>query len=147
LAGRFEGDATEPGLILVDSSVWIDFLNSGRGRAGDELERLIRSGAELVLAGVIVTEVLQGLRRDVAEVTRLLARWPLIEPTGFDTYVFAASIFRHARARGVTLSTVDALLASLAIEYQASLFTLDKDFGGLAFSGLRLHEVGHDSRS
>jgi predicted nucleic acid-binding protein len=127
-------------LILVDSSVWIDFLNSRRGRAGNELERLIRSGAPLVLAGVIVTEVLQGLRRDLPEVARLLARWPLIEPTGFDTYVFAAGIFRDARARGLTLATVDALLASLAIEYQASLFTIDKDFERLALSGLRLHE-------
>ena len=131
-------------MTLVDSSVWIDFLNSNRGRGGDELERLIRSGAELVLAGVIVTEVLQGLRRDVGEVARLLARWPLIEAGGFDTYAVAASIFRQSRARGLTLSTVDALLASLAIEYQASLFTLDKDFEGLAFSGLRLHEPKRD---
>jgi predicted nucleic acid-binding protein len=144
LAGRFEGDATESRLILVDSSVWIDFLNSNRGRAGNELERLIRSGAELVLAGVIVTEVLQGLRREVGEVARLLARWPLIEAGGFDSYVVAASIFRRARARGVTLATVDALLASLAIEYQASLFTLDKDFGRLGFIGLRLHEFDHE---
>ena len=131
-------------MILVDSSVWIDFLNSNRGRAGNELERLIRSDAELVLAGVVVTEVLQGLRRDVQEIARLLARWPLIEPDGFDTYVFAAGIFRQARARGSTLATVDALLASLAIEYQASLFTLDKDFERLAFSGLQLHDFEHD---
>jgi predicted nucleic acid-binding protein len=126
-------------LILVDSTVWIDFLNSNRGRAGNELERLIRSNAPLVLAGVIVTEVLQGLKRDVAEVARLLAGWPLIEPGGYAAYVAAASIFRQARARGVTLSTVNAVLASLAIEYQAALFTLDKDFERLAFSGLRLH--------
>jgi len=131
-------------LILVDSSVWIDFLNSNRGRAGDELERLIRTGGPLVLAGVIVTEVLQGLKRDVAEVARLLAGWPLIEPSGFATYVAAAAIFRQARERGVTLSTLDALRAALAIEYQAALFTLDKDFGRLTFSGLRLHDPGHD---
>jgi predicted nucleic acid-binding protein len=140
LAGRFEGDATESRLILVDSSVWIDFLNSNRGRAGNELERLIRSGAELVLSGAIVTEVLQGLRREVDEVARLLARWPLIEAGEYDTYVFAASIFRQARSRRLTLSTVDALIASLATEYRASLFTLDKDFERLAFAGLRLHE-------
>jgi predicted nucleic acid-binding protein len=131
-------------LILVDSSVWIDFLNSNRGRAGNELERLIRSDAPLALAGVIVTEVLQGLRRDVAEVARLLEGWPLIEPGGFATYVVAASIFRQARARGLTLSTVDALLASLAIEYQAALFTVDQDFERLAFSGLQLHHPDQD---
>ncbi len=134
-------------MILVDSSVWIDFLNRNRGHAGDELERLIRSGAPLVLAGVIVVEVLQGLRRDVAEIARLLARWPLIEPGGFATYAAAAGIFRQARGRGLTLSTVDALLASLAIEYQAALFTLDQDFGRLAFPVLRLHHPGDNGRT
>jgi predicted nucleic acid-binding protein len=134
-------------LILVDSSVWIDFLNRNRGRAGDELEGLIRSGAPLVLAGVIVTEVLQGLRRDVAEIARLLAGWPLIEPGGFASYAAAASIFRQARERGLTLSTLDALLACLAIEYQAALFTLDKDFERLAFLGLRLHHSGDNGRT
>ncbi|MGH7812505.1 MAG: type II toxin-antitoxin system VapC family toxin [Candidatus Binataceae bacterium] len=128
----------------MDSSVWIDFLNSNRGRAGGELERLIRTGAPLVVAGVIVAEVLQGLKRDVAEITQLLSRWPLIEPGGFATYAAAAAIFRQARAHGVTLSTVDSLLAALAIEYQADLFTLDQDFERLAFSGLRLHRSGHN---
>jgi predicted nucleic acid-binding protein len=131
-------------LILVDTSVWVDFLNSHRGPGGDELERLIRTNAPLALAGVVVTEVLQGLKRDVQEVAQLLALWPLIEPAGLASYVAAASIFRQARGRGLTLSTVDALLATLAIEYQASLFTLDKDFERLAFTGLRLHRVGLD---
>ena len=128
-------------MILVDTSVWVDFLNSNRGSAGDELERLIGGNAPLVLAGVIVTEVLQGLKRDVAEVTRLLAGWPLIEPDGFATYAAAASIFREARRRGLTLSTVDALLAALAIEYNAALFTLDRDFERLAFTSLPLHRA------
>jgi predicted nucleic acid-binding protein len=77
----------------------------------------------------------------VAQVTRLLARWPLIEPDGFASYVAAARAFRQARGRGLTLSTVDALLAALAIEYQSALFTLDNDFGRLAFTGLLLHGV------
>ena len=126
-------------MILVDTSVWVDFLNSTHGPAGDELERLIGASAPLVLTGLVVTEVLQGLRRDVAAVTELLARWPLIEPGGFVTYVEAAVIFRQARGRGLTLSTVDALLAALALEYDAALFTLDQDFHRLAFTGLRLY--------
>ncbi len=126
-------------MILVDTSVWVDFLNSSRGPAGDELERLINSGAPLVLTGLVVAEVLQGLRRDVASVTKLLANWPLIEPAGFATCAEAAAIFRHARGRGLTLSTIDALLAALALEYNAALFTLDQDFARLAFTGLQMH--------
>jgi predicted nucleic acid-binding protein len=124
---------------LVDTSVWIDFFNSARGPGGDELERLIRANAPLVLTGQVVAEVLQGLKRDIDPVTALLMRWPLIEPGGFATYVAAARIFRQARERGVTLSTVDALLAALALEFDAALFTLDQDFRRLAFTGLRLH--------
>ncbi|MGH7812490.1 MAG: PIN domain-containing protein [Candidatus Binataceae bacterium] len=94
-----------------------------------------------------MTEALRGLERDVAEVAGMLSRWPLIEPGGFPAYVTAAAIFRKARERGITLSTVDAILAALAIEYQAALFTLDKDFERLAFSGLRLHYSGYNGQA
>lgn len=126
-------------MILVDTSVWVDFFNSPRGAAGDELESLIHANAPVVLAGVVVTEVLQGLRRDAEPVRRILARPPLLEPHGFATYEAAAGIFREAKARGVALSTIDALLAALALEHSATLFTLDQDFTRLGFIGLRLH--------
>jgi len=125
-------------LILVDTSVWVDFLNSARGPAGDELEQLINDNAPLVLTGLVVTEILQGLKRDVAP-TQFLLQWPLIEPDGFATYEMAAAVFRQARDRGVTPSTVDALLAAIALQYNTALFTLDRDFERLAFTGLRLH--------
>lgn len=126
-------------MILVDTSVWVDFLNSARSPAGDELERLIGLNAPVVLTGLILTEVLQGLKRDVEPVTQLLSRWPLIEPRGPATYEAAAAVFRQARSRGHTLSTVDAVLAVVALEWNASFFTLDQDFGRLAFTGLRLY--------
>jgi len=127
-------------LILVDTSVWVDFRNSARGPAGDELERLIRSNAPLVLTGSVVAEVLRGLKRDLAPVTTLLVQWPLVEPGGFATYETAAAIFRQARERGVTLSTADALIASVALEIgRRPRFTLDGDFERLSFTGLRLH--------
>lgn len=135
----FENLAERPVLILVDTSVWVDFVNSAHGPGGDELERLIRSNAPLVLTGVVVAEVVQGLRRDVDSVTELLRRWPLIEPGGFATYAAAARIFRQARERGVSISTVDALLAAITLEFSATLFTLDQDFRRLTFTPLRLH--------
>jgi len=82
---------------------------------------------------------LQGLKRDVQPVAQLLSQWPLIEARGFRTYETAAAIFRQARSRGLTLSTVDALLAALALEYGAALFSLDQGFDRLTFTGLRLH--------
>ncbi|MGA2075153.1 MAG: PIN domain nuclease [Terriglobia bacterium] len=126
-------------MILVDTSVWVDFLNSARSPAGDELVRLISNNAPVVVTGLVLTEVLQGLKRDVEPVTQLLSRWPLIEPRGFATYEAAAVVFRQARSRGLTLSTGDAVLTVVALEWNAAFFTLDQDFKRLAFTGLQLY--------
>jgi predicted nucleic acid-binding protein len=129
-------------LILVDTSVWIDFFSSSPGRAGRELRRLIEEGEPFALTGVVVTEVLQGLTRNVNRIERFLSMWELLEPRGFSTYRDASAISRLARSRGVSLTTIDALIAAIALEHQASLFSLDKDFSRVArITSLRLHEL------
>jgi predicted nucleic acid-binding protein len=126
----------------VDSSVWIDFFSRAPGPGGRELERLIAGAEPLVLAGVIVTEVLQGLRRDVAQIEGQLALWELLEPEGFETYRRAAALFRLARSRGVALTTIDSLIATLALESGAVLFSLYQDFQRIAkFTDLRIHDA------
>jgi hypothetical protein len=115
-------------VTLVDTSVWIDYLSRSPGPAGKELRRLILDGEPLALTGIVVTEVLQGLSRDVRQVEALLLLFDLVEPHGLGTYLAAAALHRRARARGITLCTVDALIAALAIEVKATLFSLDKDF-------------------
>jgi predicted nucleic acid-binding protein len=124
-------------LILVDSSVWIDFFSSAPGHAGTELRRMIRDAEPFALTGVVVTEILQGLARDVIRIERYLSQWDLLEPRGLRTYREAAAIFRLARAKGVSLTTIDALIAAIALEHRASVFTLDKDFSRI--TGLKLY--------
>ncbi len=119
------------GPVLVDTSVWIDFFNPRPGPAGNELRRLIAAAEPVVLTGIVVTEILQGLVRDVATIEKFLTQWDLIEPAGFRTYVRAAALYRQARAHALTLTTVDALIATLAMENRVQLFTLDKDFARL----------------
>jgi predicted nucleic acid-binding protein len=134
-------------LILVDSSVWIDFLSSSPGTAGAELRRLIVEAEPLALAGVIVTEVLQGLTQDASVIERFLGMWELLEPRGFSTYREAAAIFRVARAKGISLTTIDSLIAAIALEHRATVFTLDKDFSRIArISALSLYNL-HASRT
>lgn len=123
---------SEPGPILVDTSVWIDALSPRPGPAGEELRRLIADVEPVVLTGIIVTEVLQGLFRDADAVESHLTQWDLLEPQGFGAYLRAARLWRMGRSRGLTLTTVDALIASLAMDYGAQLFTLDEDFVRLA---------------
>ncbi len=119
-------------MILVDSSVWVDSFKSQSGPAGTALRRMIEEGEPLVLTGIVIAEVLQGLTRDAARIERLLAQWDLIEPKGFETYRRAAVLYREARARGISLSTIDTLIASIALDHRASVFTIDQDFTRIA---------------
>jgi predicted nucleic acid-binding protein len=127
-------------LILVDSSVWVDFFSSRPGRGGGELRRMIEESEPFSLTGVVVAEVLQGLTRDAGRIEEFLAQWDMLEPQGFETYRQAAAIYRAARARGVSLTTIDTLVAAVALEHRASVFTLDQDFSRIAkFTGLGLY--------
>ena len=129
-------------MILVDTSVWIDFFCISPGRAGDELRRMIDEAEPFALTGVIVTEILQGLRRDVHRIERFLSLWELLEPCGFSTYREASAISRLARSKGISLTTIDTLIAAIALEHRAILFSLDKDFSRVArITPLRLYSL------
>ncbi|HEX5413556.1 MAG TPA: PIN domain nuclease [Terriglobia bacterium] len=121
-----------PSPILVDTSVWIDFFSRSPGPAGNKLRLLIQDAAPLALAGIIVTAILQGLTRDAERIENYLSQWGILEPEGLGTYLQAAGISRLARSKGVAITTVDALIASLAVDHGVRLFTLDKDFLNLA---------------
>lgn len=127
-------------MILVDSSVWVDFFSSSPGRGGRELRRMIEESEPFALAGIVVAEVLQGLTRDAAVIEQFLAQCDMLEPRGFETYREAAAIYRTARARGISLTTIDTLIAAIALEQRASVFTLDQDFSRIArITRLALH--------
>ena len=71
-----------------------------------------------------------------------LSQWEMLEPRGFRTYREAAAIFRLGRAKGVSLTTIDALIAAIALEHRASVFTLGKDFPRIArLTGLSLNAL------
>ena len=129
-------------MILVDSSIWIDFFRPLPGRAGKELRRMIADAEPFAIAGVVVAEILQGLTRDVCPIERYLSMWDILEPRGFSTYREAAAIFRLARSKGISLATIDTLIAAIAMDHGAAVFTLDKDFSRIArLTGLPLHPL------
>jgi len=88
---------------------------------------MIADAEPFALTGVVVTEILQGLRRDVSRLEHYLSQWEMLEPKGFSTYREAAGILRAAGAKGVSVTTIDVLIAAIALEHGATLFTLDKD--------------------
>ena len=126
----------------MDSSVWIDFFNYSPGPGGSELRRMIVQAEPFALTGIVVAEVLQGLTRDAATIESYLSQWDLMEPGGFSTYREAAAIFRLSRSKGITLTTIDSLIAAIALEHNASVFTLDHDFVRIArLTRLPLHRI------
>jgi predicted nucleic acid-binding protein len=117
----------ESAKVLVDSSVWIDFL-----RGSDPAVRGIRSlakGGHVVICGQILQEVLQGARDSKSFVTleQQMSVWPY-EPEIPEDYVQAARIFSSLRWKGVTVPPSDCLIAAIAIRLNLSLYSHDPDF-------------------
>jgi predicted nucleic acid-binding protein len=103
---------------------------------------MIRDAVPFALTHVGVAEILQGLTRDVSRIKHYLSQWEMLEPRGFRTYREATAIFRLARSKGISLTTIDVLIAAIALEYRASVFALDKDFPRIArLTGLSLYPL------
>ena len=117
-------------MILVDSSVWIDYF---RGTATPETEKLdALLGSEPVATGdLILTEVLQGFGsdRDFNRARKLLSSLVIIDLAGQDMAIQAARNFRLLRAQGVTVrKTIDTVIATRCIASGFSLLYSDRDF-------------------
>jgi Predicted nucleic acid-binding protein, contains PIN domain len=116
--------------VLVDTSVWVDFFNGHQSPQAETLARLIREEADLVACGLIVSEVLQGLRqaKSLLTIERHFRDMDWLSPKEPDTYVEAADLFRRLRARGITIrSTIDCVIAKLAAEHDALILAKDRD--------------------
>ncbi len=130
-------------MILVDSSVWIDFFNGHENAGVERLADLLADGtAPLTMADLVLFEVLRGFRdeQDFNAARRTLAALPVVEIGGEDEAVRAARHYRLLRSRGLTVnSPVDVLLASFCIEHDSALLHNDRDFDALErHAGLRV---------
>lgn len=123
--------------MLVDTSAWVDFFNGFDSPQGRAVATLLAGDDEPCTCGLVVAEVLQGLRRSRAPIEAIFRRMTVLEPVGLDTYVRAAELFRALRARGVTVrSTIDCLIAVLAADAEAALLARDRDLDAIVRSGL-----------
>jgi len=128
-------------LILVDSSVWIDYFKGTITAQTDILDRLL--GHEpLAIGDLILTEVLQGFvdERDFNEARKILTSLIVVELGGQEIAVQAAKNFRALRKHGVTVrKTIDTVIATRCIESGYDLLQNDKDFDPFArHLGLRV---------
>ena len=117
-------------MIVVDSSVWIDFFNGVSTPEVDRLDALLGE-TPLAIGDLILVEVLQGFRneRDVATARQLflsLALLPLLE--GSNPWK-AADNYRQLRRKGITVrKTIDGIIATACIEANLPLLFSDRDF-------------------
>ena len=123
-------------MLLVDSSVWIDFLAGRRTKAVDYFRERLEAREMFALTALIYLEVLQGVREPdtVKKVSNYLRGQRLLAPRHeLQTYDAAADLYRRCRAAGVTVrSTIDCLIAQMAVEHGAVLLHNDRDYEHIA---------------
>jgi predicted nucleic acid-binding protein len=121
-------------VIVVDSSVWIDFLN---GRNAPHVRRLraMLGTEEISVGDLMLCEVLQGLgnERAARQVEALLRRFEIVPMAGDAIAVAAARNFRFLRSGGITIrKTIDLLIGTWCIENRRPLLHNDSDFHSMA---------------
>jgi predicted nucleic acid-binding protein len=128
-------------LILVDSSVWIDYF---RGTVTAQTEKLdgLLGQQPLAIGDLILTEVLQGFaaERDFNKARKMLTSLMVVELGGQEIAIQAARNYRSLRSRGVTArKTIDTVIATRCIESGFDLLHNDRDFDPFArHLGLRV---------
>lgn len=122
--------------ILVDTSIWSLALRRPSGVVNREallLKTIIEQGEDIYLLGIILQEVLQGIRhpKDFSALKEYFKAFPLIDLSRED-FIKAAELKNHLARKGKQASTIDVLIATAAIFHQCYLFTADKHFTHIA---------------
>jgi predicted nucleic acid-binding protein len=117
-------------VIVVDSSVWIDFLNDRNSLQVRRLRALL-SSEEIIVGDLMLCEILQGFDSELAatEVETLLHNFEIVPMAGNAIAIAAARNFRSLRRRGITIrKTIDLLIGTWCIENDRPLLHNDRDF-------------------
>ena len=132
-------------MIVVDTTVWIDFLEERGTPFGSHFQKLVEEGASLALTDIIYCEVLQGIREESTyrRTREILRSYPILRVRGLKTFDRASAIYRECRKKGLTIrSTVDCQIAATCLEADAELYHNDRDFDAIAkVSGLKLYRA------
>jgi predicted nucleic acid-binding protein len=119
-------------MLIVDSSVWIDYFNGVKNQQTDYLYQ-IADKTPILIGDLILAEVLQGFRNDPDFETarRILGKFLQVEMVNPDLAVQSARNYRLLRRKGITVrKTIDSLIATYCIENEHDLLHNDSDFDG-----------------
>lgn len=117
-------------MIIVDSSVWIDYFNGTDTPQTNKLDRLL--DVQLIgIGNIILTEVMQGFRsdNDYRTAKKFLTSLTVFNMLGYEIAIRSADNFRFLSKKGITIrKTNDVVIATSCIENNHSLLFSDKDF-------------------
>ncbi len=117
-------------MILVDSSVWIDYFRGNSTPQAEWLDELLEK-EPVAIGDLILAEVLQGFQseKDFNQARKLLTSLTVVDLCGQDIAIQAAKNYRKLRALGVTIrKTIDTVIATRCIESGFTLLHNDHDF-------------------
>ena len=121
-------------MILVDSSVWIDYFNGKRSWQTDLLDHML-SNVPIIMGDLILTEVLQGFKsdKDYETAKNYLGKLPFRQMGGYNVAIQSAQNYRQLRKAGVTVrKTIDIIIATFCIIEGLTLLHDDRDFDPIA---------------
>jgi predicted nucleic acid-binding protein len=126
------------GLVLLDTSIWIELFGKS-----PKVEIKKDDLLSLAICPPVIQEILQGVRDDLThkKLARSILALPCLEPlVGVAVYQEASDIYRSGRRRGFTLrSSVDCLIAAIAIKNQVPIWHKDRDYDVIArFTNLKI---------
>ncbi len=117
-------------MILVDSSVWIDYFNGVQSSQTDWLDSSLGS-TPIIIGDLVLTEVLQGFQneKDFKIAKDLLLGIPFMAMVGQAIALKSAMNYRYLRKKGVTVrKTIDVIIGTFCIYNQITLLHCDRDF-------------------
>jgi len=117
-------------MILVDTSVWIDFFADRSLEHVDKLSQFLEDGEDICTCGIVLTEVLQGIKKekDYINIKEYFGNFIYI-PMQRSTFIKSAEIHRELRQKGITIrNQVDCMISALVMEKDVLLMDNDREF-------------------
>lgn len=121
--------------ILIDTSVWIDYLTGTLDKRTDLLNNHIAQNHPVLICPIILQEVLQGIRTDAdhKRIKKILLSYTMLEMDPVEAAIGAADLYRNLRKKGITIrKSNDCLIAHYAIFHHVPLLHNDTDFDLIA---------------
>ncbi len=117
-------------MVLVDTTVWIDFFANKTTPQVSVLDLLLAEGEDVCTCGIVLAEILQGIRDDSAyRKTKSYFENLIYLPINQKIFIKSANIYRGLRKNGITIrKSLDCMIAAIAIEHHVQLLHNDRDF-------------------